>query len=352
MEVRNVINIVANTSDTNSGVWTAATVGNLALKKNGIQTFLWVTSGLANDPLVDIEVTSIEKYSAGGLHAFAAARGLLPQNTVIATHGCWLEPTRLGNMMAAYGYRWIYVPQGMLEPWSLGQNRLKKRLYFTLFERRFASKAVAVRAVSSNEQRNLKALLKRDIDLIENGVTVPAYVEKRNSPVQYVFIARLHPKKGITPLVKAWHSTMRNIDGRLIICGVDEGELPKIRSYIHGNIEYRNFVGGREKMTLLKESHYVILPSSSEGLPSGVLEAMSYGLIPIISEGCNLPEVFSSDLGFRIGTDELSISNILRSIKTAPFDHNRSKRNHDFIRENFSDENTGLRLLKLYRQLK
>jgi hypothetical protein len=55
--------------------------------------------------------------------------------------------------------------------------------------------------------------------------------------------------------------------------------------------------------------NWVILPSCAEGQPGSVLECMSYGLIPILSDDCNID---LDDWGIRIpGLDVDTISSII-----------------------------------------
>jgi glycosyltransferase involved in cell wall biosynthesis len=77
-------------------------------------------------------------------------------------------------------------------------------------------------------------------------------------------------------------------------------------SNIH-NIELLGPVYGEEKAALLRQSQFYVLPSFSEGFPTSVLEAMQHGLVPIISPGCNFPDVFEHGLGIRVETDVESI---------------------------------------------
>ena len=93
---------------------------------------------------------------------------------------------------------------------------------------------------------------------------------------------------------------------KLIIVGPDEGELAKILPLISGNIEYKGPLFDSEKSEVLQKAHYYFLPSFSEGFPSSVVEAMSFGAIPVITQGCNFPEVFEQHLGYEISTDQES----------------------------------------------
>ena len=119
-------------------------------------------------------------------------------------------------------------------------------------------------------------------------------------------MARLHHKKGVVPLAEAWiNSSLFNQENiELLIAGPDDGELSKIKQLLaqhtNANVRYIGAVYGEDKEALLKKAHFYVLPSFSEGFPTSVLEAMQFGVIPLISRGCNFPEVFKHNLGIEV----------------------------------------------------
>jgi glycosyltransferase involved in cell wall biosynthesis len=273
-------------------------------------------------------------------------------NSLIVTHGSWLFPTIYGAALQSAGFRWVYVPQGMLEPWSLQQGRLKKRIYFTFVEKPKALRANAVRAVSEPEEENLRKVFNGKVYRIENGSGTHQYMPKPDGQTIFVFMARLHHKKGVLPLVRAWENTMRNQPSKkLVVAGPDEGELGKLKPYLYGNVEYVGPVYGDDKVKLLTQAHYYVLPSFSEGFPSSVLEAMGMGAIPILTKGCNFPKVFQAKLGYEIEPNDKSIETMLVYLQEKPYDFGLSRRNHEFIAEHYSEEVIGEALFKLYRSV-
>ncbi|HCW06555.1 MAG TPA: hypothetical protein DGG95_04225 [Cytophagales bacterium] len=276
--------------------------------------------------------------------------GFKEKETIVVSHGCWKKPTRVAYQMKRRGFNWIYTPHGMLEPWSLANHRLKKIIYYHLFEKRYFRLADAVRAVSTREKENLERLLRRKVELVENGVKMPVYKPKQNT-LQFLFMARLHFKKGIVPLVQAWSRVMKGTSAKLFIAGPDEGELIKIRPFLNENIEYVGAVYGEDKVKLLQESNYYVLPSFSEGFPTSVVEAMSYGAIPLISAGCNFPEVFEKSLGYRMEPKEEDIAVQLNNLKDKIYDQSLSKKNYDFIERYYSVPAIGNKLMSMYNKM-
>lgn len=350
-----IVHILDSLDRINFGIWNAAIFTAKYLKeKHDIHSIVVVTQKQRDIPAdIQLPIFFITQVSKKEVSSFCDSQFLSTRNTVIVTHGCWLQPTQIGYAFKQLGFRWMYTPQGMLEPWSLSQKRFKKQLYFLLFEKRWSSHADCIRAVSESELKHLRQRYHQPIQLIENGVVVPDYIPKPKGGEIWLFMARLHHKKGVLPLIKAWANTFKNIgDKKLIIAGPDEGELEKIKPYIDGgNIEYVGPVYGLAKVELLKVSHYYVLPSFSEGFPTSVVEAMSYGLIPIISSGCNFPDVFREKLGYHIEPEEKKIERVLNKIKDIPFDQNLSLKNWTFIKHHNSDSYLGGQLYHLYRKL-
>lgn len=347
-----ICHILSNIDRISFGIWNAALFGFEYLRKNNVETVALVCSAEVARPASFPEV---QVHFVGTGDFRTSVNEILkklgdPSSCIFVSHGCWLMPSRVGNWLHGKGYKWVYVPHGMLEPWSMRQGKLKKRVYYYLYEKKFALNASRVRAVSRSEQQNLLQFLKRDVDVIENGVTSRPVSKKSLDVINFLFLGRLHFKKGILPLVKAWHKTLASDDRKqLIIAGPDEGELEKIKPFLGDTTKYVGAVYGREKAELLEKSHYFMLPSLSEGFPVSVLEGMSYGLIPLISSGCNFNDVFDNELGYRVEPDEDQISSVLQSLPA--FDHQLSLKNVEFINIRYSEASIAAQLLTFYRSI-
>ncbi|MFZ4455596.1 MAG: glycosyltransferase [Bacteroidales bacterium] len=349
-----IINIVSSVSKINFGVWNAAIFGTDYLKSvRNVDSELWICSKSATD-YEDIAVPHFyfeenRKTKSGFVDWL---KGYDSNETVVVTHGAWLEPTKMGYWAKQKGFKWIHLPQGMLEPHAFKTSTWKKKIYLALFEGRYLKRVDIIRAVSDPEHQNLKCMFPRIIRIFNGVKTSGESVEKDSKQTIYLFLARLHKKKGIIHLVDAWANEMYSRpNSKLIIAGPDEGELEKIQSLIHHNIEYVGPVFGEDKTKLLERVHYYVLPSYSEGFPSSVIEAMSYGAIPIISEGCNFPQVFEEKLGYEVTTDHRSIQNIFTELKNLEFDKQKSQRNIDYVKNNLSEEVIGEQLYQLYKTI-
>lgn len=349
-----IINIVSSVSKINYGVWNAAVFGTDYLKSaHQVDSELWICTKSVSDYesiAVPFFYFDNQQKTKSGFSNWL--NGYDTKETVFVTHGAWLEPTKMGFWAKKKGYKWVHLPQGMLEPHALKTSKWKKKAYFTLFEARYLKKVDFVRAVSDPEHENLKSIFPRIIRIF-NGVKVPVEsIGKDTKQTIYLFLARLHKKKGIVHLTEAWANEMYSRpNSKLIIAGPDEGELEKIKSKVHHNIEYVGAVFGEQKIQLLRQAHYYVLPSYSEGFPSSVVEAMSYGAIPVISSGCNFPQVFEQNLGFEVGTDHRSIERVFSELKNVEFNKQLSQQNIDYVKHNLSEEVIGEQLYQLYKNL-
>lgn len=324
----NVLNLVDNFEKINFGIWNAATSTAGLLRNSGVRTFI---AGLGaksrNIDGVD-DAVSVGVAGFGPLRSFMAERGLTAQNTVVASHGCWKAPTILANRLKLNGFQWVACPHGMLEPWSLSQNRLRKNLYFRSIERRLLLRASVLRAVGSPEFANLKRLLPQasQIELIPNGISTCSHACM--APIQrkltFLFLGRLHAKKGPSELVAAFcSSSLANSDSaELVVAGPDQGELATMKKIADdencSNVRFPGPVFGESKERLLNAASYFVLPSQSEGFPTSVLEAMSHYCVPIVSEGCNFPEAAEAGLSIPITTAVESVRDALE--KSASID--------------------------------
>lgn len=339
-----IINIVDSVEEVNYGIWHAAIVNAELLAVHGIRSELWYPEKQLKkyDHITGVPLPSISKLQ---LEKTMQERELNKQEDIIVTHGAWKYATRWGATLKDKGFCWTYVPQGMLEPWAMQQKRLKKWIYFSLFEKRMAGKADWIRSVSATEQVNLQKIFGAKVKLVPNGVKVyeqPLVFKKNEQPRTWLFLSRLHEKKNIIALAQAWVSGTLNNNPRfqLKIAGPDQGELEKLQPFLlkSDNIQYLGSVFGDKKKELLQSSSFFVLPSFSEGLPSSLLEAMSYGLVPVITEGCNLSEVFSANLGVRITTDAEDIRVKLEETSgwTNEKINNIAKDCYRFIADNYS----------------
>lgn len=261
-----------------------------------------------------------------GPSAFGYARGLTKSISesdvdVIYSAGLWKYPSMVSLAWSKQTRKPLLVaPHGMMDPWALNLSRWKKRLAGMLYQNAHLQHAACIRALCSAEAQAIRDYgLKNPICIIPNGIDLPKASDgQRREIVEplrklksrgrkiLLYLGRIHPKKGLGNLLKAWkmaldlHPLLAN-EWALAIAGWDQGDHELELQTLAAELQLDSsvvFLGpqfAEAKAVCYRNCDAFILPSFSEGLPMSVLEAWSYGKLVLMTPECNLPD------GFRVG---------------------------------------------------
>jgi poly(glycerol-phosphate) alpha-glucosyltransferase len=207
----------------------------------------------------------------------------------------------------------LVSPRGMLDPWALRNSSWKKRLVGNAIEYRFLRDVDCFHALNVSEARSIREFgVSKPICVIPNGTTLPDGVKVGSGLAEpkrrILFLGRIHPKKGIEDLLKAWALLKKDHNWMLTIAGWDDGgHLNAYRELTDqlgcaDSVEWFGSAYGEVKDRLFRSSSAFILPSYSEGLPMSIIEAMSYGLLVLMTPECNIPEAFNAGAAIKIET--------------------------------------------------
>lgn len=179
--------------------------------------------------------------------------------------------------------------------------------------------------------------------------------------IRFLFLARMVREKGIYIAIDAFEQFILKLPQRkskLIIAG-DGAELVAVKNYvIKKNIQNIIFLGhikGVEKKKILLESHVILFPSFTEGLPNTILEGMLYGM-PIISRATGgIPEVIKNNRnGFLTESfDPAIFANFLLTIASDSVLYKTiSKTNHQTALTQFTIKTVRNRILNVLEEYK
>ena len=213
---------------------------------------------------------------------------------VIHSHGVW-HP--LNHWASATAMRrnvpLVIQPRGMLEPWALRWHGRRKMAAMTLYQRKDLAAASVLVATSEQEAENLRHLgLKKPIATLPNGiVTSPppptASANPANPIRRALFLSRIHPKKGLINLLRAW-ARVKPENWELAIAGPDEdGHLKAVLDTakslrISESVKYIGEIEDSEKWAIYRQAQLFMLPTLSENFGVVVPEALSQG-VPVIT---------------------------------------------------------------------
>jgi glycosyltransferase involved in cell wall biosynthesis len=356
-----LLHLVANLDRINYGVWhTVVATWPYLQEFSGLECRLgYLDTGSAVPP--ELSHHRLHPLSGNTDRDLAGLGDLIAASdrTLVISHGLWSYPSRLASLLRQKGVAWLAVPHGMLEPWGMRHKWLKKQLYFHLFEKKRLQRADALLAVGKPEHRNLQRTF-RAVWHIPNGIEpFTGKTQKGQQCLEYLFLGRLHRKKGVAPLVRAWIDSGLGFSDacRLRIAGPDEGELRSVQRMMNSsavrNVVIEGPVFGERKLQLLQQAHFFVLPSMSEGFPTSVLEGMTFGCIPLISRGCNFPEALEEGVALELAPESGAISRRLQETAAMPSSELQaiSARSKEFADRQYNLRSVAMRQYELYRRL-
>ena len=125
-------------------------------------------------------------------------------------HGIWLLPVHFMSKIARkLDIPYVITPRGMLEPWSLSQSSLRKKIALKFFQYKDLANSACIHATAPMEVASIRSLgFKNPIAMIPNGVNISEFSVKvplkSTMPRKILFLSRIHVKKGIENLLEAW----------------------------------------------------------------------------------------------------------------------------------------------------
>lgn len=152
-----------------------------------------------------------------------------------------------------------------------------------------------------------------EIVVIPNGVHTLNYSnkEKMFNPLQLnlLFVARFAHNKGIHILLQAIKELNEEGWGHKLIFNLG-GKGPLFEHYRtnsnYENVHYLGFISDEQLTDLYKKADVFVFPTLFEGMPTVVLEAMSYGLPVIVSNVGATAELVDDKNGYLIPASNVS----------------------------------------------
>ncbi|GHT76867.1 phosphonate ABC transporter substrate-binding protein [Bacteroidia bacterium] len=196
------------------------------------------------------------------------------------------------------------------------------------FGAKFADEIIVISEVIRNILQSKYG--RNDTHLIYNGVPEPIFTDKTDylneldiQVEKYIFaMGRFVPEKNFHQLIRAFSSVSDKNDYRLVIAGdadfEDEYSLYLKRLAAENQTILTGFIKGAKLQALLSHAAAFVLPSSHEGLPISLLEALNYQLPVIVS---NIPankEIKLSENAYFQTGNEAELSQKLKTLMSQP----------------------------------
>ncbi|MFC5455686.1 glycosyltransferase [Prosthecobacter fluviatilis] len=241
---------------------------------------------------------------------------LLQPGAVVVVHGLWqYHAVAAARAADKAGVPVIIYPHGMLDPWALRQSRWLKLTAWWAFNRRVFRLASCV-CFTTEDERRLAAPKLRNIRARQ--VVVPLGVEgppasteslrlecEPSHPAQsgkriFLFLGRLHPKKGCDLLLEAFarwreaHDAGRTVHLRFVGPPCTDHFMQRLVTQcadlglkMDEDVSFAGGVNGRGKWRELAAAEVLVLPSHQENFGIVVAEALACQVPVLLSDKVN-----------------------------------------------------------------
>lgn len=258
---------------------------------------------------------------------------------------------------------YVIVPHGELTKEAQQKKWLKKKVANMLLFNRFINGAKGLQCLSERESNNTHFTSVKFI--ATNGMDIPDEKKETFSgdKIKFIYIGRLDAyHKGLDLLIEAVcgvASEWRKSGNKLEIYGPDyQGRLAHLETLIAENkvgdlITLHKEISGEEKKSILLSADVFVQTSRFEGMPMGILEALSYGIPCLVTEGTTLGSLIKEkDAGWSVETCAQSISIGLKEVAEQKDDwQNKSAHARKLIENQFSWEKIAQTTIEKYGEL-
>jgi glycosyltransferase involved in cell wall biosynthesis len=297
----------------------------LALTEAGADVALWTPDESAPATRLlrpDAPVRRMTGKASEALDRFGA--------DVLHDNGIWLWHNHLlADLAAGRRIPRLVSIRGMLEPWAMNHKGWKKKLAWSLYQRRDLMRAHCHHTTAEQEARNVKGLdLGVPVRVIPNGVDIPESSDafnfsggkgNREGPKIALFLGRIYPVKGLPMLVEAW-ARIRPAGWVLQIAGPDEGghrahvERMIAAAGLQDAISFSGPIDGSAKARALLGVDLFVLPSHSESFGMAIAEALAHGVPVLTTKATPWPELPERGCGWQV---EATIDGIAEGLRLA-----------------------------------
>lgn len=244
-----------------------------------------------------------------------------------------IECCIVARKIESHGIPYIIVPRCQMTENYMKNKHLKKVVASVLLFNHFVNKSKAVQFLTEQEKIDSKDFYSRNSFVMPNGIYLQEECTKiSTSPVIGTFIGRYSVwQKGLDLLLEAVKNEKELLKKNNVIFelyGPDDrtGSGESIREMVRKRgLEELIVVNGpvfdEEKKKTLLNSSFFIHTSRFEGMPMAVLDALSYGVPCLVTQGSNVREAIEdNDAGWgaenSVESIQQALVNLCNSIDT------------------------------------
>ena len=258
---------------------------------------------------------------------------------------------------------YVIVPHGELSDEAQKKKWMKKKVANFFLFNRFINNAVGIQCLSQREMDATHFGKRRFIGT--NGISMPDIKKDsfNKDKTRFLYIGRLDAyHKGIDLLIEAVQlnaQQMRDNACTLDIYGPDyQGRFANVQRMIEERevgdiVTLHHAISGEEKIQAILDADVFVQTSRFEGMPMGILEALSYGIPCLLTKGTTLSElVKENNAGWGCDTTADSIKEaLLEAIATKEKYAIKSQNARAFVERYFDWHTVAKDTVKIYTDL-
>ena len=222
--------------------------------------------------------------------------------------------------------------------------------------------ASKILVLNDYEKTQVTQLYGKKTEILENVIDTDYYSFKDDVGVTkqpvLLFLGRIHEEKGLNEIIDAFSQLYPTYPFTFIMCGFGTYQArfqARFQAVLGNDFQFRGVVSGDSKLDAIKSADYFLLPSYTEGLPIALLETMSCGVIPVVSDHDSMRSMIT-DFENGIMVQRKSASHLVEQLKKA-FSLDKEKRQamaknaRQTVVSNYSMETYNKRLAAKYKDV-
>lgn len=341
-----ILRIISSLDPKNGGPSKTIIDGSLNLIKEGFDVNILTHDKKNSNFIKDKKIKVINKGPAFGNYRFNIKFFLwLFKNRfsydIFIIHGIWEFNTLISRFLLKNNY---YVfSHGQLDPFFKSQKlkKIKKQIYWFLFERKNLLFSKSLLLTSKNEKKllnntfvNTKNIKKK---IIPYGIQKPKFDKKKCLKIFYkkfpklknkkffIYLGRFHKKKGCEILIKCVKKMVENnINMYVFLAGPDnkyKNSIIKLsKKYnLSNHLIWSNIILDKMKWGAVSASEAMVLPSHGENFGVSLVESLSCSKPILITNKVNIyPEIHRFKAGLISNNNVNSFFNIIKKFYNLP----------------------------------
>lgn len=282
---------------------------------------------------------------------------------IVHNHGLWMMPNLYpGQLGTAARNKLICTPHGAMADWAWRRSYFRKRFSWYLGQGRMLRNCDCFHATAKHESEAIRRRgFKQPVAVIPNGIDLPELRPARKDPnsKQLLFLARIHPVKGLENLLRAWRRLQAEFsDWSLIIHGTgEEAHVRQIESLAKdlgvARVRFGGPVYDADKMDAYRSADLYVLPSWTENFGITIAEAMAHGLPVITTNATPWADLDQHRAGWCIDVGEEALLSCLREALQSERCQleQMGLRGRDWMQRDFGWDEIGRKMLDTYQWL-